>query len=84
MAYNPDGKFTKIVVLGIRQGLGWGNNDAFSRMDAERVEILHVADGNAVVIFVTDNLVLYLFPAFQGFLHKDLRREGERLAAGFL
>ena len=49
-------------------------------MDAERVEILHVADCDTVVVFVPDNLIFDFLPAFEGFLHKNLGREGK----GFL
>ena len=34
-------------------------------MDSERVEVLHIADGYAIVIAVTHNLVLYFFPALK-------------------
>ena len=49
-------------------------------MDAERVEVLHVADRDAVVVCVTDYLVFDLLPPLEAFLDEDLGREGE----GFL
>ena len=49
-------------------------------MNAEGVEVLHVTDGDAVVVLVAHHLVFYLFPAFQTFFHQYLWRERE----GFL
>ena len=48
-------------------------------MDAQRVEILHVADGDAVVIPVAHHLVFHFLPAAEALLHQHLRREGESL-----
>ncbi|CDB81702.1 uncharacterized protein BN507_01766 [Bacteroides clarus CAG:160] len=48
-------------------------------MDAQRVEVLHIADRYAVVETVAYHLILHFFPAAQGFLHQYLRREGESL-----
>jgi len=44
-------------------------------MDAQRVEVLHVADRDAVVEAVAHNLILDLFPALEGFLHQHLGGE---------
>ena len=55
------------------------HHDALARMDAQRVEVLHVADGDAVVVAVAHHLVLYLLPASQRLLHQHLRREREGL-----
>ena len=41
-------------------------------MDAHRIEVLHVADGDAVVATVANDLVLDLLPAAQAFLHQHL------------
>src|SRR5579871_332340 len=51
-------------------------------MDAEGIEVLHVADGDAGVVAVADDLVLDLLPALQILLHQYLadRAGGE---AGF-
>ena len=46
-------------------------------MDAERIEVLHVADGDTVVVTVAHHLVFYLLPSLQTLLHKHLRRERE-------
>ena len=34
-------------------------------MDAERIEVLHVADGDAVVVTVAHHFILDFLPAFQ-------------------
>ena len=48
-------------------------------MDAQRVEVFHVADRDAVVVFVAHHFVLDLFPSFERFFDQDLRRVGEGL-----
>ena len=48
-------------------------------MNAQRVEILHIADGDAVVVAVAHYLILNLLPALQRLLHQHLRRESECL-----
>src|SRR5574344_693891 len=46
-------------------------------MDAERIEVFHVADRDTIVVTVADYFVFYLFPAFQTLLYQDLWRERE-------
>jgi hypothetical protein len=53
------------VVLLIAQGLTGGNDDGVTSVDSERVKVLHVADGDAVVVGVADDLILDLFPALE-------------------
>ena len=48
-------------------------------MNAEWVEILHITNGDTVVVFVSDNLILYFLPALQGFLYQHLGRERKGL-----
>ena len=50
-------------------------------MDAQRVEILHIADGDAVVVAVPHYLVFYLLPSLQGFLYEYLAGEGKGLGS---
>ena len=75
-----NGSSTEHVVLLIRQSLTRGNNDTVTGVDSERVEVLHVANGNTVVVSVTNNLVLNLLPALEGLLDENLG--GERQRAG--
>ena len=49
-------------------------------MDAQGIEVLHVAYGDAVVEAVAHHLVFYLFPPFERLLYQHLRGERE----GFL
>ncbi|GFI52995.1 hypothetical protein IMSAGC021_01305 [Muribaculaceae bacterium] len=49
-------------------------------MDAQRVEVFHVADSDAVVKTVAHHFIFHFLPAFERLFHKDLRRECE----GFL
>ena len=50
-------------------------------MDAERVEVLHIADRYAIVILITHDLVLDLLPPLKALLDQYLRREGESALA---
>ena len=62
MTDNPDGQLAEEIIVLIGQCLGRSHDYALSCMDAERVEILHVADCNTIVIFVPDYLIFNLFP----------------------
>ena len=53
-------------------------------MDTERVEVLHITDGDTVVVAVTYDLVLDFLPALEALLYEDLRGEGEGLATQFV
>ena len=48
-------------------------------MDTERVEVLHITDGDTVVVAVTDDFVLDFLPSLEALLYEDLRGEGEGL-----
>ncbi len=61
------------------------DHDRLAGMDAYRVEILHVADGDAVVAQVAHHLVLDLLPAAQRLLDQHLLCPvGKRPAQGFI
>ena len=53
-------------------------------MYAERVEVFHRSNGEAMVVSIADNLELNLFPAFERLLHEHLRSESECAACQFL
>jgi hypothetical protein len=53
-------------------------------VDAHRVEVLHVADGDAVVARVAHDLVLDLLPAREVLLHEDLRVYSEGFSERFV
>ena len=60
------------MVLAVGEGLRGGDNDALAGMDAQRVEVLHVADGDAVVVTVAHHLILDLFPPLERLLDEEL------------
>ena len=80
MTDNLDGQRTQLVILAVGERLRGSNHNRLASMDAQRVEVLHVTNGDAVVETVANHLVLYLLPALQALLNQHLRREGK----GFL
>ena len=79
MTYYLYRQCTELMILAIRKGLRWCNNDRLTGMNTKRVEVFHVTNCDTVVITVTNNLVLYLFPTLQTLLYQNLRREREGL-----
>ena len=78
MTDNLDSQRTQLMILRIGERLRRSHHNRLSRMDAQRVEILHITDGDTVIIAITHHLVFYFLPAFQRFLYENLRRERER------
>ncbi len=74
-----DGQRAQLVVVRVRKGLAGGDDDALARVDAERVEVLHVAHRDAVVVPVAHDFVFDLFPAPQALFDQHLRGEGKGL-----
>ena len=66
------------MVFRIGKRLRRGHNDALAGMDAQRVEVFHIADRDAVVVAVAHDLVFDLFPAFQRLFDQNLRRVRKR------
>ncbi len=79
MPDDADGQFTQLVILTVSQGLGGSDYNRFTCMDAKRVEVLHVADCDAVVMTVAHHFIFHFLPSAQTFLHKHLWRESEGL-----
>ena len=79
MAHDADSDLAELVVFVIRQRLRGSDDDTLTGMDTERVEVLHITDGDTVVVAVTYDLVLDFLPAFEALLYEDLRGEGEGL-----
>ena len=73
VADDADAQGAELVVLGVGQRLRGGDDDALARVDAQRVEVLHVAHRDAVVVTVAHHLVFYLLPPLQALLHQHLR-----------
>eukprot|EP00906_Rhabdomonas_costata_P037803 RCo053333 len=84
MANNLDRRAPQQVVLRVRQGLAGRNHDAVPGVDPQRVEVLHVAHRDAVVLPVPDHLVLDLLPALETLLHEHLRGHREGPPSKFL
>ena len=57
MSHDFLGDLTKHEVLSVGQGLRRSHNDGITRVNSERIEILHVTHGNAVVVDVSDDFV---------------------------
>ena len=79
-----DGNVPELVVFVVGERLGRRYHDAFARMDAQRVEIFHITDRDAVVVAVADDLIFNLLPALEGFFDQELGGEREGLFADFL
>ena len=81
MTDDLDRELAKLVIVAIGERLRRSHHDRLASVDAERVEVLHVADGDAVVVAVAHHLILHFFPALETLLDKYLRREAESLVA---
>ena len=77
MAYDTNSQRTEFMIFGVGKCLRRSNDDRLAGMNAQRVEILHIADRDTVVISVAHHFVFYLFPALERFLYQYLRRERE-------
>ena len=53
-------------------------------MNTKRVEVFHVAYGDAVVVFVANDFVFNLLPSFEALLYENLRRERESFFSKFV
>ncbi len=77
VADNLDSERTQVMIVVVAEGLRGCYNDTLAGVDAERVEVLHVADGDTVVVAVAHNFVLNFLPALERFLNEHLGRERE-------
>ena len=60
------------MIFRIGQRLTRSNDNALACMDAQRVKVFHIADGDTVVVTVAHHLVFYLFPSLQTLFHQHL------------
>ena len=74
---DPDRGGPKHLVLHVRQRLARSDDDAVARVDADGVEILHVADDDAVVRAVAHDLVLDFLPPGDALFQKHLADHAE-------
>ena len=58
--------------LFVRQGLTGRHDDGIARVDADRVEVFHIADGDAVAVPVAHHLVFDFLPAGDAALDQHL------------
>ena len=83
MSNNADGELPKQMIFAVRESLAGRHDNAFTRMDPNRVNVLHVADGDAIVRFVSNNFVFHFLPSIEEFFHKHLRPIRQRLLDPF-
>ena len=60
------------MILFIIERLTGSNHDALSGMDAQRIEILHIADSDAIVVAISNDLVFDFLPTFQVLFDQNL------------
>ncbi|KAF3384345.1 hypothetical protein F1880_003105 [Penicillium rolfsii] len=84
VANDIDSRRPQHVVILIRESLGRSNDNRVTSVDTEGIEVLHVADSDAVVLGVTDNLVLNLLPTLHTALNQNLGADGQSLGAELL
>ena len=72
VADRPDRDRAQQLVLRVVQRLRRRDDDRVAGVDPHRIEVLHVADGDAVVAGVAHDLVLDLLPAVQALLDQHL------------
>ncbi|KAH0294696.1 carbamoyl-phosphate synth, partial [Aureobasidium sp. EXF-3399] len=65
----------------VGQSLRRGNDDRVTSVNAQRIEVLHVTDSNAVVLAIADDFVLDLLPALHTALDEYLGTGSESLVA---
>ena len=84
MAHNADRQLAKFVIFAVGQRLRRGNHDRFARVNAERVEVFHIAHRDAIVEAVAHHFILHFFPALQALFDQNLRGERESLLGQFV
>ena len=70
------------LVFLVREGLAGGHHDGVAGVDANRVQVLHVADGDDVALGVPHHLVLDLLPAGDALFHQNLVNGRQAQAVG--
>ena len=60
------------VVLVVAQCLTGSNNNGFSSVDSQWINILHVTHGEAIVVGIPDHLILHFFPSLHRFIDQQL------------
>ena len=84
MTDDVDSSGTQHVEVLICEGLRRSNDDGVTSVNTQRVEVLHVANSNAVVSSITNNFVLDFLPALHTLFNKNLGTGGESLGTEVL
>ena len=74
---DPQGAVPQHVVFLVGQRLGGADHNGVTGMDAHRVDVLHVADGDGGVVCVPHHLVFDLLVALDALLDKHLMNRGQ-------
>ena len=74
---NIKSRGTQHLIFLVRQGLGRSYNDTVSCVDADRINILHVADSDTVPCTVAHHFIFDLLPSCNAPLHQNLAHSGE-------
>ena len=53
-------------------------------MDTKRIEILHIANSDTIIMSIANHFIFYLFPSFQTFLYKNLWRKGKSFLCQYI
>mmetsp|Transcript_36585 Transcript_36585/g.79850 ORF Transcript_36585/g.79850 Transcript_36585/m.79850 type:complete len:442 (-) Transcript_36585:1351-2676(-) len=70
--HHLQGALAQAVVLRIGQCHRGGDDNGIARVNAHGVEVLHVADGDAIVVCIPHDLILKLLPTLQALVHDNL------------
>ena len=73
----PEGTVPEHVVFLVGECLGRTDHDGVSGVDAHRVDIFHVADGDGRVIFVPHDFIFDFFEALDALFDQDLLHRGQ-------
>ena len=76
LADNAQAGAAEHLIFMVRQRLRRSHNDGIARVYTNRIEVLHVADRDAVIIAITHDLILDLFPAGHTALDEHLANHG--------
>mmetsp|Transcript_18061 Transcript_18061/g.42645 ORF Transcript_18061/g.42645 Transcript_18061/m.42645 type:complete len:263 (+) Transcript_18061:2073-2861(+) len=80
MADHLHGRLAQHVVFFVAECLGWRHHNTFTSVDSKRIKVLHVADGDTVVISIAHNFILDFLPPLHALFDEDLRSNRECLA----
>mmetsp|Transcript_29498 Transcript_29498/g.41286 ORF Transcript_29498/g.41286 Transcript_29498/m.41286 type:complete len:562 (+) Transcript_29498:2575-4260(+) len=84
MADNVDGCCTEHMIFFIRQSLGRRHDDTVTSVNSQRIKVLHVTDGDTVVLRVAYNFVFNFLPSLHTPFNEDLRRNRKSLLTHIL